>query len=190
MIPKSASQAHEKIRATMERLNHTIQDIRNYIFDLREVKRSRELAQVLEDILYNLRLDTLLEAELQVNGKRSWVLSGEQIAHLTQIAREALSNVVRHANAHHVRVTLDHERNSVCLTVADDGVGMRMSPGDTAPKEKQGFLSMQERTGLLGGEFSLESAPGKGTEVKVMVSRRQGRGDNEQETADFDCGRS
>jgi signal transduction histidine kinase len=172
LIPKAASEAHEKIRATMERLNHTIQDIRNYIFDLRETKKSRELAQVLEDMIYNLRLDTLLEVDLQVNGKRSWVLSGEQIAHLTQIAREALSNVVRHANAHYVRVILDHESDSLCLTVADDGVGMEMAPGDTGHKEKQGLLYMQERTRLLGGEFSVESVPGQGTKVKVMVPRR------------------
>jgi signal transduction histidine kinase len=157
----------------MERLNHTIQDIRNYIFDLREAKRSRELAQVLEDIIYNLRLDTLLEVDLQVNGKRSRALSGEQIAHLTQIAREALSNVVRHAKAHHVKVTLDHEKDSVFLTVADDGIGIWMFPGVKAHKEKQGILYMQERTRLLGGEFSLESAPGQGTTVKIMVPRRQ-----------------
>lgn len=173
LIPKTASQAHEKIRATMERLNHCIQDIRNYIFELRGAQRPRELGQVLEDMIYNLRLDTLLEVDLQVNGKRARRLSGEQIAHLTQITREALSNVVRHAKAHHVKVTLDHEEDFVCLTVADDGVGMWMLPGDTVHKEKQGLLSMKERTALLGGEFSMESAPGQGTKVKISVPCRQ-----------------
>jgi signal transduction histidine kinase len=173
LIPKTASRAHEKIRATMERLNHCIQDIRNYIFDLRGAQRPRELGQVLEDMIYNLRLDTLLEVELQVNGKRAPRLRGEQIAHLTQITREALSNVVRHAKARHVTVTLDHEVDLVCLTVADDGVGMWRLPGDMAHKEKHGLLSMKERTALLGGEFSLESAPGQGTRVKISVPRRQ-----------------
>jgi signal transduction histidine kinase len=171
LIPKTASQAREKVHAIMERLNHTIQEIRTYIFDLREVKSSRDLAQVLEDMIYDMRLDTLLEAELQVNGRRSWALSGEQVAHLTQIAREALNNVVRHANANHVSVTLDHQRESVRLTVADDGVGMQLPLGHIGGEGKQGLLNIKERTELLGGKYSLESRPGQGIKVMVTIPR-------------------
>lgn len=89
---------------------------------------------------------------------------------LYRIAQEGLTNVLRHARAMHVTVTLRQERNSVYLKIEDDGRGF--SPQEVVPVEGQrhlGLISMRERAALAGGELEVYSAPGKGTCVEVRV---------------------
>jgi PAS domain S-box-containing protein len=79
--------------------------------------------------------------------------------------QEALTNVVKHAQANAVRVQLYHSHNGqVSLAVEDDGVGMPLTPA-TSPLDKPGIglLGMQERLQLLGGELDVQSWPGRGT---------------------------
>jgi signal transduction histidine kinase len=169
-----------RLQAVLEILNRTILDIRNYIFDLRAAKESHELETVLERLVRDLRLDTLLEVSLYVVGKRRWPLSSQQETHLTQIAREALSNVVQHAQAQHVTVTLQCAGDSVRLTVSDDGRGMVLRAPDDGRSSGHGIANMQERTRLLEGRFSMQSEPGHGLQLSVTApcgdGRNQGRG--------------
>jgi PAS domain S-box-containing protein len=79
--------------------------------------------------------------------------------------QEALTNVVKHAQANTVRVQLYHSDNGqISLAVEDDGVGMPLAPA-TSPLDKRGIglLGMQERLQLLGGELDVQSWPGRGT---------------------------
>jgi two-component system nitrate/nitrite sensor histidine kinase NarX len=130
----------------MNSLNRTIEDIRRYIFDLREAVQSRELEKVLAGLVQDLRLDTLLEVDLDVIGERCCWLDREQVGHVTQIAREALSNVVQHADASRVSVGLCYQGDSTRLTVTDDGQGMDLSSA-TDGDGGQGIANMQARVG-------------------------------------------
>jgi signal transduction histidine kinase len=86
-----------------------------------------------------------------------------------RVAQEALTNVLRHAQARHVWIDLRKEGDEVRLSVRDDGVGLdtdearqRASRGMSA-----GVLGMRERAEMLGGRFVVESVPGNGTIVVV-----------------------
>lgn len=127
----------------MAALNQIIGDIRRYIFDLRAAEQSSELETVLETLVQDLRLDTLLEVDLEVTGRRCCVLSDQKIAHFTQVAREALSNVAQHAEASRVWVNLDYRGKTTCLTVSDDGRGLG-SPEERS-HDGHGLTNMQAR---------------------------------------------
>jgi two-component system sensor histidine kinase UhpB len=88
-----------------------------------------------------------------------------------RVAQEALTNVIRHAQANLVEVKLRQDDGRLELVVRDDGRGFdvaaarqRATHGDS-----QGLLSMQERVALVGGKFDIESAPGRGTTIRAQL---------------------
>lgn len=81
---------------------------------------------------------------------------------LYRIAQEALNNVVKHADAEHVTLSLAGEADAIRLTVRDDGCGF---DPDHVPRERLGQRSMRERAEAIGAHLRVESAPGQGTTV-------------------------
>ncbi len=90
---------------------------------------------------------------------------------LYRVAQEALTNVLRHANARRVSVLLERRPGGVSLIVEDDGRGFDAETLLQAPptEGKLGLLGMGERAKLVGGTFALESSPGSGTTVFVRL---------------------
>jgi signal transduction histidine kinase len=90
---------------------------------------------------------------------------------LFRACQEALSNVIRHAQARRALVRLTGSYPSVILVVEDDGVGVKEAAASAVDKHRHrfGLLGIRERVGSLGGSFKLHSAPGKGTRLRVEV---------------------
>jgi two-component system sensor histidine kinase UhpB len=82
-----------------------------------------------------------------------------------RVAQEALSNAVRHADAEHVHVGLHREGRALALSVSDDGRGFTFDQTGRG----LGISGMRERALLVGGEFAIESRPGVGTRVRLLV---------------------
>lgn len=82
-----------------------------------------------------------------------------------RIAAEAMTNVVRHAQATTCRVQVEVREGALVLVVADDGVGFADSP----PRGGTGLRSMRERAELIGGELVVASAAGGGTTVRAVL---------------------
>jgi signal transduction histidine kinase len=81
-----------------------------------------------------------------------------------RIVQESLHNCVQHAEATTVRVTVRQEPGRIRLTIQDDGKGFQ------APQERgMGLLGMQERAGHLGGTFGVQTEPGQGTTISVLL---------------------
>ncbi len=95
-------------------------------------------------------------------------LSEEARHALLAVAHEALTNVVRHAGASHVRVVLDTTCDPVQLRIADDGRGL--PPDDMQPQF--GIRGMRSRLERLGGKLSITSEPNSGTVVHAELPRR------------------
>ncbi len=150
----------------------------------------RVLEQV-HDISLNLRpsmLDDLgLEAALRWYTNRQAALVGIEADFIAQplprrldarietecfrIAQEALTNVVRHAQATKVKVELQHSAGRLQLRVSDNGVGFDVS-GNRARAVRGtslGLLSMEERAALAGGNLEIISAPGQGTAIQAWL---------------------
>lgn len=88
-----------------------------------------------------------------------------------RIAQEALSNVVRHSNAKRAELLISFTIQETKLEVSDNGVGFDMpkSPTDFAPNGHFGLLGIRERADLIGARLEVETAPGKGTRLKVRL---------------------
>jgi NarL family two-component system sensor histidine kinase LiaS len=87
-----------------------------------------------------------------------------------RIAQEGLTNIIRHARANLIKVTLSKRLQQIYLGIEDDGIGFDSNqlPIDTHERHL-GLISMNERTELIGGTFHLYSAPGEGTKLEVFV---------------------
>lgn len=89
---------------------------------------------------------------------------------LFRVAQEALRNVVRHAKASNVEVSLQAKEGGIALAVRDDGTGF--SAADRA-RASLGLVSMRERVRLVGGELDIVSRPDHGTSVVAWVPLRE-----------------
>jgi two-component system sensor histidine kinase UhpB len=98
--------------------------------------------------------------------------SMEVRAHLLQIAREAIMNALKHADADQVTVLLSSGREGLLLSVIDNGRGL--PPGGAFRPGGRGIANLRARATLLDGELRLVSRPGGGTTVEVMVPARMG----------------
>jgi PAS domain S-box-containing protein len=100
--------------------------------------------------------------------------------HLLRIGQEALTNALRHAHAPEIRVTLTCARGSLELSVEDDGEGFEVD--SPVPGNGLGLRGMQERAEALGGKLTITSAPGQGTQARVVIpvsyGERGSLGDN------------
>lgn len=93
-------------------------------------------------------------------------LSDAKAIGLFRILQEALTNVMRHAQAHTVEISLTEDEQQLCLTISDDGIGFAMH--DSRPSSF-GLVGMRERVLMLGGTMTLNSEPGEGTSLSVRI---------------------
>lgn len=169
LIGQRPREVREAIQAAMASLNEIIQNIRNYVFDLQRSDGHRELEAVLGELVREVQLDTYLEAEYRVAGQRCCRLHPDRAEQLAQIAREALTNVVRHAQARQVCVHLEYGGGRIRLTISDDGIGLPARSRLASGGNGQGLANMRKRAEFLQGELGLKSAPGQGTTVEVVI---------------------
>jgi PAS domain S-box-containing protein len=95
------------------------------------------------------------------------VLPRAQSVALFRIFQEALTNIQRHASAHHIEVELTVNPDMLTLQVHDDGRGIRAK--EIAGLKSLGLLGMRERAKQLGGSFDIQGVPGDGTVVTVSI---------------------
>jgi signal transduction histidine kinase len=168
-IAENPGQARDQLTQAIENLNETIQDIRRYIFDLRGELSQDDLQTGLRKMLKDFRVNTLLETEFDVSGDGIRRFDAERRQHIFQIAREALTNVARHAYARKVQVHLEYGSNALQLSICDDGVGLSALPSDNG----HGLRNIRERTRLLNGMLDIDTAPHEGLSVVLTVPYQQ-----------------
>ena len=89
---------------------------------------------------------------------------------LYRVAQEALTNIVRHAEAKSVDVTLKNRRKTVLMKIRDNGKSFNVQYVLLAKGKKHlGVLGMRERVEMVGGTFKIESSPGQGTLVSAEI---------------------
>jgi signal transduction histidine kinase len=91
-----------------------------------------------------------------------------------RIVQEALTNITRHAEAKHVRISLDRDGPDLVLSIVDDGRGFNLQEmrARAVSGSSIGVLGMQERASLIGGVLTIDSALGKGSSVTVRCPWR------------------
>jgi signal transduction histidine kinase len=160
--PQQAGQALEYVENLAEA---GLAEMRALIFELRpEVLEKEGLAAALRKQVEALEVRHKIKADFSSNGEPHLPFGSKQT--LYRVAQEAIHNVVKHAKATYVNVSLQQENPCTRLVISDNGVGF-----DTT-KEFTGHLglkSMRERTLGLNGTFEVSSEVGQGTTLKIEV---------------------
>lgn len=102
------------------------------------------------------------------------VVDQEAEHHLLLVAREALSNAMRHGHPHRARIELGFERRRLRVVIADDGCGFDPAVATDPSSGHYGVVGMRERVEYLGGAFAVDSSPGHGTRVEIVIPLKSG----------------
>jgi signal transduction histidine kinase len=148
-------------------VNRLIQEIRNLIFGLQsETIVGLDLDRELQEVIESYRTLCQPRFELDLDAGALPLLTSEESRHLLSIAREALSNSIRHANASHIRVSLRRHKHYLRFEVRDDGIGM----ATTGPRRRGfGLSNIEARAKQLGFRLLIRSRPGHGTSVVLNL---------------------
>lgn len=149
----------------------TSKEIRGMLFTLRPLLlESRGLGPAIETLLNDLQDSTAVQTNL------SGAEAGEALSERTQgvvfaVIEEALSNVRKHAGAGSVEVQMAQEEDLFVARIHDDGAGFDPQEVSSLYRERGnlGMLNMQERAARLDGSLRVESAPGAGTTITLIV---------------------
>ena len=125
----------------------------------------RALRDVAEQLLQNSSVETTLRLD-------PVEASSDRIEGILRVLREAVVNAVAHGEAHAIEIML-RDGDQLILSVTDDGSGFDVAEG-IASGRGFGIGTMQERARALGGEVTIESAPGRGTSVQLRLPAEEG----------------
>jgi signal transduction histidine kinase len=174
-VEDTSDEARQRVDEAIDALHGVIRDIRNFIFGLRPILLERGGLQAgLEHLAGEIRRSAAVEVEL--NAADDGELPMGTVAELLAVAREALSNVARHAGASRVILTYAADTDGTRLEVADDGRGF--DPGAAPGASHHGLANMRARIEALGGTFDVESAPGAGARIIVALPPQSAGGNS------------
>jgi len=158
-------ETQERLDLAVEDVDRAIRDLRNYIFGLRPgILADRQLDQAIRDLATEFGERSGVITVVEIDGDVAAALAS-LAGDVVQLVREALSNVERHGAATTCRVTLRGTDDGVLLEVDDDGRGFDVDLATWG----MGIENLRDRVEALGGAFRIDSTPGEGTTVRVML---------------------
>jgi signal transduction histidine kinase len=170
-------EAREAFAAAVTRINELIADMRGYIFMLEtgtpaaEPELTRDLAFVIRQIV-----SPAIASVVNISAAALQELSAREAEDLLYIAREALSNSVRHGAPSKVAIDLRQSEDATILTVQDNGVGFDLATA----RRGLGRVTMQTRADRLGATLTLIGIPGMGATVRVSIPRHKPAEDDDE----------
>ena len=165
--PKPGIRFVNRLQALIGLIELSIQSVRQISSDLRPAVLDH---LGLKDAIHWAA--TKFETRTGIRCRVAWMLKNEPADRTRQLAmfrilQEALTNVVRHAHAGAVRITMRERGKMLTLTIRDNGRGI--TAAELASVDSIGLLGMIERARLLGGRAEIAGSPGRGTTVTVTV---------------------
>jgi signal transduction histidine kinase len=168
--PQVSVEITSRLSDTRALLAQTNAGIRDVCADLRPATLDYSgLPQALRE--YGERVSLRTGIAVKVSGaSQSGRRDADSESMLFRIAQEAITNSAKHAQASTVDIELNFGNPRTVLTVSDNGRGFDPNAlGQSGNRPGLGLLTMRERVEFAGGKFSLESAPGKGTRIRVEI---------------------
>jgi len=170
-------QTSRKTLAELESLaEQTIENLRRMTRALRPIYlEDLGLVTALEMLARETSQNSGIQIEFNKLGEEQRLSREVELA-LYRMAQEALNNVVRHSQASRADLCISFEAKGIELEVNDNGIGFDMpkSPTDFAAKGHFGLLGIRERAELIGARLEVESALGRGTRLKLVLSAVEG----------------
>lgn len=172
-LPKVLERNPDKAHAVAEQLIQMSfaaqRQMRGFIAQLRPLElENRSLTEALERWFPDYCNHNHLQGSLNISLRSPL---HEALEHqLFLIIQEGMANVVKHADAEHVKLTLQESNSQVLLQIADDGKGFAQHEAGAG---SHGLSTMRERAGKLGGQLEISSRDGEGCRLKVSIPKLQ-----------------
>ncbi len=165
-----ASESHSKVfKKTIHYLDMIIEKTRNIAASLSPpTLELLGLSSALRAMVNEFRYIKGLSIRLRSGKLDNIVFEGDRI-HLYRIVQEALTNIIKHAEATEVDIVLKKLKSVLALKIVDNGKGFECHKDKRCLQRGLGLSTMEGRAHLLGGSFELKSEKGKGTIINVNV---------------------
>jgi ligand-binding sensor domain-containing protein/signal transduction histidine kinase len=174
--PPIPERLRKTLHTVMQNVDNSVREVRLSIFNLRTTAAGLPLTDAVERNIQALIGNTELLFQAEVTGQPFRLPQNLELEVL-RISQESAMNVVRHARARNLRITLHYERNTFTLSVQDDGVGF--DPEVSVSNTHFGLTGMRERAKRVGGNLFVQSKPGTGTTIVMLVELKVGSGNKE-----------
>jgi signal transduction histidine kinase len=166
LITDDPATAAERVDGAIESIHDAIGDIRRLIYGLgTDALETVELVPGLLGLAAEVSRSGSTDVEVDLDEQVS--LPTDDALQVLQLAREALSNVTRHAAAAHVRIALHRGPGAMVLSIDDDGRGF--DPDVPRGAGHHGVRNMHARAVSLGGTLDVRSQPGEGTRLEFRL---------------------
>jgi two-component system NarL family sensor kinase len=157
------------VREALDLVRANLEEARRSVLDLRAAPlEGRRLDEALEALCDSVARENGIDLRCRIDGDLSSLSSRIELG-LYRIAQEGIANAVRHGHPRNIGVSLRAVQGTITLTIDDDGDGFDHT-GRVA--ERHGLTGMNERARLLGGTLAIESTPGEGTRIAVVIASR------------------
>jgi signal transduction histidine kinase len=167
LVKSNPDEAERQLEVTRASLNEAIRDVRAYVVGLApENLRRAGFAHALSGLLGELRAGREAEFDMKIDDEAAALLTPEQSIEALQIAREAVSNALRHGGATRITLRMHKGDREVCLLVQDNGAGFNTSHRRDGG---HGLVNMHARAERIGASLRVTSAPGEGARVLATV---------------------
>ena len=171
IMDEEPDEARRRVERAIDGLDQTIRDIRNFIFGLRPALLDGvDVVEGLAALADEFRVNTMIDVELRAGPTVSAPVIGvDRTVELLSIAREALSNIARHARATRAELVVepDPEISGLEIVIADNGTGF--DPVAARSLGHQGLRNMRTRAIGIGATLVVDSRPEAGTRIIVRV---------------------
>ena len=167
LVPQAPAEAQARLAKSISDLNAVIRDVRNFIIGLEpEALKRHEFKAALQSLVATMSRMHAAQFSFDIDAEAAEALNARQAMHLLQIAREAMSNSLRHAEAQRTVVSLKKQNGCVRLEIQDDGIGFKQ---ETPAPLGHGLRNIASRADNVGARSEFSSAPGKGTHVVIEI---------------------
>jgi signal transduction histidine kinase len=164
-LKESEGEQKTHAKTLNETLKSSVSQVRNMARGLASVTLNDEnLEESLDQLVEEMSSLYKVSCTLTQTGQLP-ALDRKTKEQLYFIAREAVNNAARHAQAKHITIQLDSSKSGCILQIQDDGKGF---PPDQVTGEGMGLRTMRHRADLLGVKFTIQSTPDQGTCIEVV----------------------
>lgn len=165
-------EALARLAETREMLREAHQEVRVAIFNLRQRPSEEDFVAQVKGILDQFGRQSGIETDLVADVRGVVPLPFEKSIQVLRVIQEALANVRKHAGATRAVVTIGQQGGALEVAVSDNGCGFDPATVTDAGQHF-GLHIMKERSQEVGGQLDIESAPGRGTTVRLRVPLRR-----------------
>ncbi|MBK7999906.1 MAG: sensor histidine kinase [Verrucomicrobia bacterium] len=168
-LESDPARARREFSSVRKELDAVIAETRNFISSGEVTSAAVNFKSVLSAIIERAQASNTAQITLECDHTATAQLAAVEAVQLANIAREAISNSLRHAKSTQVQVSLRQDNGGMLLQITDNGTGF---DPESPHRFGVGLTSMRSRAHEIGGLFNIESSPNTGTRISVRVPDR------------------